>query len=197
VPVDCPAADGYTATVKALKYLNPILVRNVVRDVRRGAGGGGPRAVRLLGLTEPQGIFIPVTTATIELERRDGRVERFEPTLPVPFPYAWIYRVAKALRVPIVRSVDPQRIRFQVPVPGRGGGEDADESLEDAASPADRVTSAEEEAEDRSRDERAELLQDEAERLEESVERADDGDAEELRQATERARAERRTVERG
>jgi hypothetical protein len=180
--------------VKALKYLNPILIRNVVRDVRRGAGGGGPRAVRLLGLTEPQGIFIPVTTATIELERRDGRVELFEPTLPVPFPYAWIYRVAKALRVPIVRSVDPQRIRFQVPVPGRGGGEEADESLEDAASPADRVTSAEEDAADRSEDERAEVLQDQAEQLEES-ERSDD--AAELRQATDRAVAERRSVERG
>jgi hypothetical protein len=185
-------------TMSRLKYLNPLRIRNAVREVRRSTAGGGPRYVRLLGLSQPQGLVIPVAIATIEIESRDGRLERFQPAIPVPFPYAWTYRLARALHLPLVRSLDPERIRFQVPVPGRGGSEDEpDESIEDAASPADRVTSAEEEAEDRSRDERAEVLQEEAERLEEEGERADPDDAEELRQQTERARAERRTVERG
>jgi hypothetical protein len=177
--------------VKTLRYLNPVRIYNAVQDVRRTAAGGGPRSVRLAGITDPHGLFLPTATVSIEVERRDGRVERFEPTIPVPFPYAWIYRVAKALHVPIVRSVDPRRISFAVPVPGRGTREEPEESLEDATSPADRVTSAEEEAEDRSRDERVELLQEEAERAE-----TDADDAADLRQATERARAERRTIER-
>jgi hypothetical protein len=179
-----------------LRYLNPIRLARAVCDVRRTTAGGGPRFVRLLGLSEPRGILIPAARATIEVEARDGRTERFRPIIPVPFPYAWAYRVAKALGVPVVRSLDPDRIRFEVPVPGGGGDEgEPDETLENATSPADRVTSAEEDAEDRSRDERAEVLQDEAERLEGAAERADADDAAELRQATERARAERRTVE--
>ena len=85
----------------------------------------------------------------------------------------------------LLRHLNPLRIL------GRRGWE---EKLEDATSPADRVTSAEEDAADRSEDERAEVLQDEAEQLKDS-ERADD--AAELKQATDRAVAERRTVERG
>jgi hypothetical protein len=85
--------------------------------------------------------------------------------------------------VGLLRYLNPLRIL------DRRGWE---EKLEDAASPADRVTSAEEDAADRSRDERAEVLQDEAERLEQ---RADAGDAAELKQATDRAVAERRNVE--
>jgi hypothetical protein len=183
--------------VGRLKYLNPLRIRNAVRDVRRSTAGGGPRFVRLLGLTKPQGFLIPIATATIEIEARDGRIERFQPTVPVPFPYAWSYRLARLLRVPVVRSLDPEGLRFEVRVPGAGADADeAEESLEDAASPADRITSAQEEAEDRSRDERAEVLQDEAERLEEASEPPDADDAAELRQATDRAVAERRMVER-
>jgi hypothetical protein len=101
--------------------------------------------------------------------------------------------------VGLLRYLNPLRILDAVRDAVRrieADGVEPEQALEDATSPADRVTSAEEEAEDRSRDERAEVLQDEAERLEEAAARPDAEDARELREATDRAVAERRTVER-
>ena len=56
---------------------------------------------------------------TIEVEGTDGRIERFCPEVPVPFPYAWAWRIARLLRVPLVRSADPEKLRLRVPVPRR------------------------------------------------------------------------------
>jgi hypothetical protein len=39
--------------------------------------------------------------------------------VPIPFPYAWAYRIARRLGVPLVSSVDPERIRLGIPIPGR------------------------------------------------------------------------------
>ncbi len=37
----------------------------------------------------------------------------------MPWPYAWAWRIAHRLGVPIVRDVEPESLGFQLPVPGR------------------------------------------------------------------------------
>ncbi len=100
-----------------LRYLNPFRIRDAVRDIRHVLGGGGPKLVRLVGIGEPEGIFIPTARVMIEVESKTGRKARFEPALPVPWPYAWTYRVARRLGVPVIRDVDPGKVGFEVPVP--------------------------------------------------------------------------------
>ncbi len=103
-----------------LRYLNPCLIRSVARDVRRAAGGGGPKRLRLVSVGHPAGLVIPSSTVTLEVEARDGTKTRFTPELPVPWPYAWSWRLARLLRVPLVSSVEPEDLSVSVAVPRRG-----------------------------------------------------------------------------
>ncbi len=100
-----------------LRYLNPFRIRAAARDIRRVMGKGGPKEVRLAGVDRPSGWFLPTATMTIEVVGKDGRVERFHPEVPVPFPYAWGWRLARALGVPLVRSTEDLKVK--VPVPRR------------------------------------------------------------------------------
>ena len=101
-----------------LRYLNPFRIRDAARDIRRVIGGGGPKLVRLVSIGQPRGWLIPTSTVTIEVEAKDWHSELFEPRVPVPFPYAWTYRVARRLGVPVIRSIEPEKLGFQVRVPG-------------------------------------------------------------------------------
>ncbi len=103
-----------------LRYLNPFLIRDAVREVRRVMGGGGPKLVRLVGIGRPQGIIVPTATVRLEVESKTGRKARFEPALPVPWPLAWSYRLSRALGVPLLSGLDPERLRFELRVPRRG-----------------------------------------------------------------------------
>jgi hypothetical protein len=105
--------------VSRLRYLNPFRIRDAARDVRRLLGGRGPAAIRVLGIGRPRGLFVPTWELTIEVEARDGRRERFAPQIPIPFPWAWTYRLARALRVPVVRSLRPEDAELEIPLPGR------------------------------------------------------------------------------
>jgi hypothetical protein len=79
-----------------LRYLNPFLIRDAVRNVHSIAGEGGPRAVRLAGISGPEGWIIPTVTPTIEVVgRRHGKIERFNPALPVPWTAALTWRLAR------------------------------------------------------------------------------------------------------
>ena len=104
--------------MKRLRYLNPFLIRRAVRDIRRVVGAD-PKLVRVLGVGHPEGWFVPTSTIELEVEGKNGRKERFSPVIPIPFPYAWAWRIARRLNVPIVRSVEPEKLGFSVPVPGR------------------------------------------------------------------------------
>ena len=106
--------------MKLVRYLNPFLIRRAVRQIRNVMGGGGPKLVRIVGVGHPQGVIIPTTTVTIEVESKTGRKERFEPAFPVPWPYAWSYRIARKLGVPLISDVDPRELGFEIPVPRRG-----------------------------------------------------------------------------
>lgn|SRR5665809_159042 len=102
-----------------LRLLNPFRIRDAARRIREAAGGGGPKAIRLAGVSHPEGWIVPTARVTLEVVARDGSLTRFEPGLPVPFPYAWAYRLARVLRVPLVSSVNPEGIRAEFPIPGR------------------------------------------------------------------------------
>lgn len=106
--------------MKALRILNPFRIRRVVRQIRGVSSGGGPAAIRLARIGRPEGWFLPAAEIVLEVRARDGSVTTFEPALPVPFPYAWAYRIARRLGVPLVSSFDPEQVSFELGVPGRG-----------------------------------------------------------------------------
>ncbi len=105
--------------MKRLRLLNPLRIRDAVRGIRETSGGGGPKAIRLAGISHPEGWIVPTARVCLEVVSRDGRLTRFEPNVPIPFPYAWAYRIARRLRVPLVSSIDPERFEAEVPIPGR------------------------------------------------------------------------------
>ena len=108
--------------MKRLRYLNPFLIRRAVREIRKVMGNGGPRAMRLVEVGHPQGWLLPTATVVIEVRGRNGRVERFSPALPIPWPYAWTYRIARRLGVPLVSDLDPEKLSFELRVPQRSRG---------------------------------------------------------------------------
>ncbi len=100
-------------------YLNPLTLKHMAEVARRVLSGGGPRVVRLSGVAEPEGLILPTAAVDLEVEARDGTVTRFKPEIPVPWPYAWGYRLARRLGLPLVSALDPERVSFDVAVPPR------------------------------------------------------------------------------
>jgi hypothetical protein len=104
--------------VKTLRLLNPLRIRKVAQQIGDVSNGGGPASIRLAGAGHPEGLLVPTARLYIEVKAKDGSVTRFEPRVPIPFPYAWAYRIARRLGVPIIGSLDPERVDVTVPVPG-------------------------------------------------------------------------------
>ncbi|MGI9021139.1 MAG: hypothetical protein ACR2G3_10565 [Solirubrobacterales bacterium] len=101
-----------------LRYLNPIRIRDIAREIREIVSGGGPSRVRLVRVHEPRGLIVPTAELDLEVDARDGSVHEFTTAVPVPWPAAWSYRLARALGVPFVSEVDhSKRVGLQVPVP--------------------------------------------------------------------------------
>jgi hypothetical protein len=107
--------------VSRLRYLNPFRIRAAARQIRQLSGGGGPRRLRLVSVGHPQGVIIPTSRILLEVEAKDGSKTMLEPAVPVPWPYAWSWRLARLLRVPLVRSVQPEHFSFSLPIPRRRG----------------------------------------------------------------------------
>lgn len=101
------------------KWLNPFRIRDGVRNLCAIHKGGGPKLVRLTGIGRPEGWFVPTSEVRLEVETDDGSKVELKPVVPVPFPYAWAYRVARRLGVPLVSTLEPDDVKFSVPVPGR------------------------------------------------------------------------------
>ncbi len=102
------------------KLLNPKVIRELVRQLRVVRRHGGPKRVEVLSVAEPRGILAPFSEVLMDVESKDGTVTRVEAPVPIAWPYAWGYRVAKKLKLPIIRSLDPTRIHFALRVPRRG-----------------------------------------------------------------------------
>lgn len=103
-----------------LRYLNPFRLRAAARQIRSLTGGGGPKRLRLVSVGHPSGVIIPTSRITLEVETKDGSKTTFEPEVPVPWPYAWSWRLARLLNVPLVRSVEPEHFSVSLPIPRRG-----------------------------------------------------------------------------
>ncbi|MDQ3572298.1 MAG: hypothetical protein M3383_05490 [Actinomycetota bacterium] len=103
-----------------LRYLNPFKIRSLVRDLRRARSGGGPKLVRLVRLGEPRGLIVPAAEVEFEIEALDGSVNRFQTAVPVPWPAAWTYRLARRLGVPLVSAIDHDKLGFDLPFPRFG-----------------------------------------------------------------------------
>jgi hypothetical protein len=87
------------------RLLNPFWLRSAVKQIRKVMSGGGPRGLRLVRVGQPHGVIVPIADVVFDVISADGRITRFESGLPVPWPYAWTYRLARRLGVPVVRSV--------------------------------------------------------------------------------------------
>lgn len=98
---------------------HPIRTLKAIGRTKEIAAGGGPKKVRVVRIGRPDGWVLPVIEAKLEIEARDGTIVRLAPVLPIPFALAWGERIARRLKVPLIRSYDPDRASFEVPVPGR------------------------------------------------------------------------------
>jgi hypothetical protein len=101
------------------KLLSPKRIRLALRGVKGVRAGGGPRRIRLLNVAEPKGLIVSTAEVVMEVEALDGTVQRIETVVPIPFFYSWGYRIGRKLHVPVLRSFDPQSLRFDVKVPRR------------------------------------------------------------------------------
>lgn len=89
-----------------------------IRDLRRVSSGGGPERVRLIEVGRPEGTFFTTAEVKVEIEARDGKTVCISPEFPVPLLYAWGYRVARKLGVPVAATVEPRDLSFEFGVPG-------------------------------------------------------------------------------
>jgi hypothetical protein len=101
------------------KWLNPLRLAAAVGTVSVIARGGGPKRVKLLGVGQPEGLIIPTATVALEIKSRDGTVSRVEPRVPLPFLFTWAYRAGRRLGLPLVSKLEPEKLRFQLSLPGR------------------------------------------------------------------------------
>jgi hypothetical protein len=103
--------------VKKLRLLDPRRIAHAIKGLRKIRSGGGPRRLRLVKVGKPSGLLIPTSEVVLEIEARDGSVSEFRPEVPVAFPYAWAYRIAVRLGVPLVSDIDPEKFGFDLAVP--------------------------------------------------------------------------------
>jgi hypothetical protein len=101
-----------------MRWLSQIpKIPGAITRVRRLASGGGPTRLRVRGVGQPTGLIIPSSRLKLEFEAKNGTKTRWEPEIPVPFPYAWAYRLSRWLGVPVISSHDPEDLNLSVPLP--------------------------------------------------------------------------------
>jgi hypothetical protein len=98
-------------------WLNPFHLRDGIRGLRRIAAGGGPKSVRVAGIGHPEGWIVPTSEVKVEIETHSGSRVKLDPRVPIPFLYAWAYKLARRLDVPVVSWVEPGDVRFSLPLP--------------------------------------------------------------------------------
>jgi hypothetical protein len=98
-------------------WLNPIRIARNASRAWQVLDGGGPRAVRVLGIDPPTGWLIPSSEIHLEVEAADGRKVDIDAALPLPPLYGWGYRAGRRLGLPVLSSIRPEDIRFGVPLP--------------------------------------------------------------------------------
>lgn len=103
-------------------WLNPFAIGRTARDIKSIATGGGPVALRVVNVEHPKGVLFPQSDISFEVVGKDGGVTPFETSIPVPFTFAWTYRLARKLGVPLIKDIDPNALTGEMKVPGRDAG---------------------------------------------------------------------------
>ena len=77
---------------------------------------GRPRSLRLVSVEAPKGFILhPDATVTLEAESRSGVVKQHEQGVPVPRLYAFFWKLATWLRIPLPKRLDFERmVRLQL-----------------------------------------------------------------------------------
>jgi hypothetical protein len=77
---------------------------------------GRPRSLRLVSVEAPRGfIFNPGARVTLEAESRSGVVKQHEQAVPVPRLYAFFWKLATWVRIPLPKRLDFERmVRIQL-----------------------------------------------------------------------------------
>jgi len=103
------------------RFLNPIRLRDNIRKLRAVRRGGGPKRVRVINISDPKGLIAPTSDIELEIEAKDGTVTDIKTVVPVPWPIKWSWQIGRALRLPLVSELDPQKLNnLALTVPGRG-----------------------------------------------------------------------------
>jgi hypothetical protein len=72
---------------------------------------GRPRSLRLVSAEAPKGfVFSPDAKVTLEVESRSGVTKQHEQAVPVPRLYAFWWKLANWLRVPLPKRLDFERM---------------------------------------------------------------------------------------
>jgi hypothetical protein len=100
-------------------WMNPFALHRTAKSIKSAASGGGPAAIRLCKVEHPKGWILPSAEVSLEVVGKDGRVTPIDTALPVPFAFAWGYRLARVLKVPFIRDLKPEHVSTEVRVPGR------------------------------------------------------------------------------
>jgi hypothetical protein len=95
----------------------PSQLHDTAAAIRKINDGGGPRRLRLVRVGRPKGRLLPSSETTVEVKTASGKVVRFTPEFPVPFFYAWGYRLARQLGLPLASTIDPEDLSFEASVP--------------------------------------------------------------------------------
>ena len=74
--------------------------------------------VRLIEVGRPEGTIFTTAEVKVEIEARDGKTVCISPEFPVPLLYAWGYRVARKLGLPVASTLEPRDLSFEFGVPG-------------------------------------------------------------------------------
>ena len=100
-----------------MKIPKPKQIRDAFRGYRDIRRGGGPKRVRLNSVGRPEGFFLPISVLDVSVTTESGKTVRFNQPIPVPWPYAWGYRVARGLGLPLASTLEPGDVSFELPVP--------------------------------------------------------------------------------
>jgi hypothetical protein len=73
--------------------------------------------VRLLRLGKPQGVLLTSSKLLVDVDTAAGETVRVDTEIPVPPLYAWGYRLARRLHVPLASALDPEDLQFEIRVP--------------------------------------------------------------------------------
>ena len=97
-----------------MRLLNPFKLARNIANLHAVATGGGPKAVHLVSVGEPEGLIVPSSQVVVDVETRDGTKVRIEPEVPMPFLVGWGIRLARKLGVPVISGLEPESFAVSV-----------------------------------------------------------------------------------